>query len=277
MKFILFFPNQLGQKREGINKTVNLLFNYYKQIYFNNINLIECSSISLKNNLLELYINNNELINKNYKIINIGGDHSMAIASVSASLNKYGSKLKVLWFDAHGDINTRISSLTGNYHGMPLSFLTGLDNSLDFDYIKNKLIFSNLCYVGIRDLDLEEKNIIETNNIKNIKSNEFNNSIDNYIKEIIEWIDNSPVHISFDVDSLDPTYMEYTGTRSPEGLNIDPVIKCLKEICIKCNVINVDLTELNLYNPDIIPNDISRQKYCLGIFNTILNTIYNNI
>ena len=58
----------------------------------------------------------------------------MAIGSLSAFLNKYDKQLKVIWIDAHADINTRSSSPSGNFHGMPLSFLTGLDKFDDFDY-----------------------------------------------------------------------------------------------------------------------------------------------
>ena len=217
------------------------------------------------------------LSNNSDKIINIGGDHSMAIASIAANLNTYGTKLKVLWFDAHGDINTRQSSSTSNYHGMPLSFLTGLDSSPDFYYIKNKLIFNNLCYIGIRDLDPEEISTIKLYNIKNIKAENFNNSINKYIKDIIKWIGDSPVHLSFDIDSLDPKYMEYTGTRAPDGLELDKVLICLKEICSKTNIVNVDLSELNLFNPDLIPHNPEKQLYSVNVFLSIFNIIYNNI
>lgn len=277
MKYIFFFPNDLGQKRTGIKETVKLIYDQYFYNIYNNSYFISCDN-SLENNLLKLYKKNMEVFNNNSdRIINIGGDHSMAIASLGASLNTYGSKLKVLWFDAHGDINTRQSSSTGNYHGMPLSFLTGLDNSPDFDYIKNKLIFNNLCYIGIRDLDPEEINIIKLYNIKNIKSDEFNNFINKYIKDIIEWVGDSPLHLSFDVDSLDPKYMEYTGTRAHNGLQLDKVLICLKKICKEINIVNIDLTELNLFNPDLNPCNFEKQLCSLNVFLSIFNVIYDNI
>lgn len=278
MKHIIFFPNELGQKRTGIKETVKLIYEQYFYNIYNNSYFIKCNNTSLKNNLLKLYKKNIQLLSNNSsKIINIGGDHSMAIASIAASLNTHGSKLKVLWFDAHGDINTRQSSSTGNYHGMPLSFLTGLDNSSYFDYIKNKLTFNNLCYIGIRDLDPEESSTINLHNIKNIKAKQFNNFINKYTKDIIEWIGDSPLHLSFDVDSLDPKYMEYTGTRAPDGLQLDKVLICLKKISTKINIVNVDLTELNLFNPDLNPHNFEKQLYSLNVFLSIFNVIYNNM
>ena len=95
------------------------------------------------------------------KKINIGGDHSMAIATVADSLNRVPpGKLKVIWFDAHPDINTYKSSISKNYHGMPLGYLTGLCKSHYFPFITNYLNFENLLYIGIRDIDEYEKKII---------------------------------------------------------------------------------------------------------------------
>ena len=82
-------------------------------------------------NLEILYQTNKSISGKR---INIGGDHSMAIASVADSLQKYND-LKVIWIDAHPDINTRKSSSTQNYHGMPLAFLSGLDVYPELDYL----------------------------------------------------------------------------------------------------------------------------------------------
>jgi arginase len=75
----------------------------------------------------------------------------MAIATVAASLQKHGPNLKVIWFDAHGDINTRKTSPSGNFHGMPLAFLTGLDRDVTlFPFLQQPtLSFDNILYLGI--------------------------------------------------------------------------------------------------------------------------------
>jgi arginase len=233
---------------------------------------------NLKNNLFNLYKTNYERMTTNNKInINIGGDHSMGIGSVAASLNKYGSNIKVIWIDAHADINTRASSPSGNVHGMPLSFLTGLDKCDDYNFIDNLLPFNNLCYIGIRDLDVEEINVVKKHNIKTILSDNFNKNIDKIINNVINWIGDSQIHISIDVDSLDPKYIQYTGTRVSGGLDLIQLIKFIKNVCSKTNVINLDISELNLYNLDCVNLQQEEKIKSFDNFNLILETICQTI
>ena len=239
------------------------------------------NTLILKKNLKNLYESNIDTLTKYKSNINIGGDHSMAIGSVCSTLNIYGPNIKVIWIDAHADINTRSSSSSGNVHGMPLSFITGLDKSVDYDFIKNTLPLSNLCYIGIRDLDMEEINIINKFNIKKILSEDFNSNTDNVISDLINWIGpntNTPVHLSFDVDSLDPKYIQCTGTKSPNGLELSNIIKFLTIICKKNNIVNVDISELNLYEQDYTNKHYSIEKVkSLNNFKLLLQTIYSNI
>ena len=250
---IIFFSHSLGQSKAGVELSPNYLNPFISQN-------ISCYDVSTKNNLdnnknnelfynniINLYYTNNEIIGNR---INIGGDHSMAIATVANSLNKY-KNLKVLWFDAHPDINTLESSISKNYHGMPLSFLTGLDNDINFKFIKNTLKFENLMYVGIRDIDKYEKEIIDKYNIKYINANDFNYKYNESTKKVYNFVKESKVHISFDVDGLDPYYMPSTGTAVPNGLNmylVKNVLENLLEQSIneQINICNVDITELNL-------------------------------
>ena len=188
----------------------------------------------------------NNLYQENKKInepkINIGGDHSMAISTIADSLNKH-KNLKVIWIDAHPDINTYENSVSKNVHGMPLSYLTGLDSSEHFSFIKNKLPFDNLMYIGIRDIDEFEKDIIFKNNIKCLTVDDINNNNDQSIEKILNFINDDPVHLSFDVDGIDPSYIPCTGTDVPNGLNIDSTKNILDNIN---NIVNIDITELNL-------------------------------
>lgn len=253
---IIFFQNGLGQKRTGIEKTVQDLYQYYKldksiKNYFSDI-LFVPDKKNLQKNLFALHKVDKYFLTKSiYPIINIGGDHSMAIGSLSASLNKFNKKLKVIWIDAHADINTRLSSPSGNFHGMPLSFLTGLDKLDDFNYIKKYLPTNNLCYIGIRDLDNAEIDFIKEKKIKTILSEDFNLNIENVINDIKNWIGDDYVHLSIDVDSLDPKYIQYTGTRAPNGLELKQLLLFVENLCKTKNIVNVDLCELNLYNPDL--------------------------
>ncbi len=252
---IVFFSHSLGQLKTGVSKN----FKHIKPLLSskNNIHNVSCTN-NLFNNLKDLYkINSN--IDKKHPVINIGGDHSMSIATVASSLNKY-KDLKVIWIDAHADINTYNSSSTKNYHGMPLSYLTSLDHNNKFDFINNKLPFSNLLYIGVRDLDYAEKKFIDKYNIKlltveNIR-NEFHKSIDT----IHDFIDESPVHLSIDVDALDPCFMPSTGTPVKNGLYLSEIQQMIAEL-YKHNVINVDIAELNLEDYSNKQNELSLNNF----------------
>ncbi len=265
-KNIILFCSKFGQPKFGVENSPN----YLKIFINNNQNTNLYNSNIIKNNLFQslnnLYalnskMNNNSQykfcnfdnyfknpINSNNININIGGDHSMAIATIADSLNKikFFDDLKVIWFDAHPDINTFESSLTKNYHGMPLSFLTGLDNSSKFNFIENKLAFNNLLYIGIRDIDDFEKQIIKDYNISYILPNYFNTDYDNTIDKIDKFIGKSPVHISFDVDSIDPKYIPCTGTSVPDGLEIFQTKKVIDYLFKNHKIIGLDIVELNL-------------------------------
>lgn len=239
---IIYFPHKLGQLKNGVQYTPI----YLKKLISNRYIDVECNNSStnkefhLKNNLENLYEINNKI--KTPKI-NIGGDHSMSIATVANSLNIYKDNLKVLWFDAHTDINTYESSRTKNYHGMPLSFLSGLGKN-EFQFIENKLNLKNLMYIGIRELDNYEKEIIKKYNIQYISVNQVNNNLYESIQKINNFIGKNPIHISFDVDCMDPKIINCTGTKSKYGLNLNT--KVILDYLEKRNICNMDITELNL-------------------------------
>ena len=91
----------------------------------------------------------------------IGGDHSIAIGSVAGSLDFYKKDVSVIWVDAHADINTYEASETKNLHGMPLSFLTGLDTSF-INMNGNELLLDRLLYYGLRDVDKFEQELLDS-------------------------------------------------------------------------------------------------------------------
>ncbi len=235
---IIFCSNSLGQKLNGVGKNYyylkNIINNKYKK--YN----VQCSG-NLFTNLSNIYKMNEKI---NGKRINIGGDHSISIPTVAHSLNKF-KNTKVIWIDAHPDINTYNESLTKNYHGMPLSFLTGIDKNQKFNFINKLLNFENLLYIGIRDIDKFEKQVIKNNNINVISVDNVNNDVYNSIDKINNFIGNDPVHLSFDVDCLDPLILQSTGTKVNDGLYLEETIEIIKIINQK-NLINTDITELNL-------------------------------
>ena len=235
----LLFHHGLGQIRPGVEKAPRILktylANHMKQTQVQNKgNLIQ--------NLKSLYMYNESIEGKR---LNIGGDHSMTIASGAYSLNRY-KNTKFIWIDAHPDINTLESSPTGNFHGMPLSFLTGLCRSNLFYFIRNHLPFENLLYIGLRSIDSYEKTMIRNHNIDVICSHRCNHQLKQVLDEIKTFSANSPIHLSFDVDSIDPKYISSTGTPVDKGIHKDSASKILSYINNETDVINMDICELNL-------------------------------
>ena len=235
---IILFPHRLGQKRPGVDKTpyfVKSLLHPESKIYETAV------SDDLHVNLYNLYQKNTLVDGPR---INIGGDHSMSIATVADSLSRH-SDLKLIWMDAHPDINTYKQSSSKNFHGMPLSILTGIENESKLKFISNTINPKNILYVGIRDIDSFEQKVIQEYDMNVITIEDIHTNINKSLDKLSNFIGNSPVHFSFDVDVLDPSILPSTGTIVPNGIDLKPC-KIIVDHMIHQNLVSVDLTELNL-------------------------------
>lgn len=238
-KHAIFCCHGLGQRITGVEHTPLMLHKLCRQ----NINkVIVPNKENLFENLLSIYDANESVHGKR---INIGGDHSMTIATGAYSLNKCRNT-KFIWIDAHADINTINSSTSNNYHGMPLGFLTNQCRIKHLHFLRNRLNFDNLLYIGVRSIDPFEQVIIDKNNISVIRSQMCNRNVDIVCKYIQQFCRNSNVHISFDVDAVDPYYIQSTGTAVKKGLRPKVVTKLLNFINKNTYVVNMDVCELNL-------------------------------
>ena len=176
---------------------------------------------------------------KSNPVITLGGDHSIGHSTVSSSLSKFNDDLLVIWIDAHADLNTHESSISKNTHGMPVSGLIGLEPNWINQTIP-KLKPENLIYFGIRDLDKAEIDFINKLGIRQF------NDLDGLTKYLDEVdIINKKIHISFDIDSLDPSYLNSTGTLAQDGLKPSDVVDLYKYIQSKTNIVALDIVELN--------------------------------
>uniref|UniRef100_A0A6C0JC81 Arginase n=1 Tax=viral metagenome TaxID=1070528 RepID=A0A6C0JC81_9ZZZZ len=279
IKNILLFPHSGGQKLIGVRNTPYILKEIMKKERNNSFKFHDVKVNNSRNKIETLNINLRNLYEKNKEVegrrINIGGDHSMAIGSIAYTLNKHPNA-KVIWFDAHADINTHEESRTKNVHGMPLSFLSGLTERTSkaseteeykFGFIKNKLDLKNLMYIGIRDLDEYEKKIIKDNNIQVIKVDEFNCTeiYPTYLK-IEHFIKDDPFHISFDVDSIDPDIIPSTGTSVKSGLLKFQTQTIVRQLMRSKKLVNMDITELNISNDFSDEDNNKSLKNTLDIF-----------
>ena len=109
-------------------------------------------------------------------VLTLGGDHSIAIGTIAGTAKAIrerldGREMAVIWVDAHADINTPETSDSGNIHGMPVAFLTGLakeDRKDVFGWLEKEQMISvrKLVYIGLRDVDRGEKKILREHGIK---------------------------------------------------------------------------------------------------------------
>lgn len=238
-KNIILAATRAGQTKSGVEK-----FPYYIQRYVkpcHNIVDIQNHRNDIKHDLQAIYEANMKYTNT----VNIGGDHSIAIATGASTLCKYPNA-KFIWIDAHADIHTYNSSDSKNIHGMPLGYLTGLDKNPPIDIIKHHLPFQNILYIGLRDIEYSEYESIKNKNIKYIlseKVNAFPTQVSQYISN---FVNGSPVHLSFDVDAIDPKYISSTGTPVSDGINITSSKFILDHLINNENIVNIDIVEMNL-------------------------------
>lgn len=195
---------------------------------------------------------------KDSTLITFGGDHTISYGTIIAAKKLYHN-LKVIWIDAHPDINTPTSSLSGNCHGMPVSYLFGIskDPRLEEVYIDPK----DFAYIGVRCLDNFEKNLLEELKKKGLLVYTADDVIKNGIKNITKdikkkWnLENKKYkfHVSLDVDSMDPVYIPSTGTPVDNGISPSDVSYLLSWANHNSinKMSNLDITEVNPLLSDI--------------------------
>ncbi|KAI5791947.1 arginase [Geopyxis carbonaria] len=209
-------------------------------------------------------------------VLTLGGDHSIAVGTISgvtkAVRERTGKSPAIIWVDAHADINTPQGSGSGNIHGMPVAFLAGLANPPEenkdvFGWLddSHKIDVKKLVYIGLRDVDKAEKKILRDNKIKAFSMHDVDkHGIGKIMERALEYVGDSPIHLSFDVDALDPMWAPSTGTPVRGGLTLregDFICECVHETG---NLVAMDLVEVN---PHLGPEDITIQG--LGAQETI--------
>ncbi len=181
--------------------------------------------------------------------LTLGGDHSIAIGSIKASLNNF-EDLGVIWIDTHGDINNEKISPSGNIHGMSLAAIMGLacDELSKIGQNKNFLKAENLVYIGLRDLDKGERTLLKEKNIKAYSLQEIDEySIGKVAKDAIKYLEEKTesIHVSLDIDVVDPLFAPGTGTRKNGGLTPREIYLLTEIISKQDSIKSIDLVEVN--------------------------------
>lgn len=190
--------------------------------------------------------------------ITIGGDHSIGTATLSAVLCN-DPETCVLWIDAHADINSPKTSDLGNLHGCPVSFVMGIDSDSypeEFKWVPHNLKPNRIAYIGLRDVDEGEKRILKEHNIPAFSMYH----VDKYgIGKVVEMALDAinpdrkhPIHLSYDVDAIDPFYVPATGTRVEGGLTLREGLFIAEDIAATGLLSSLDIVETN---PSLAENE----------------------
>jgi len=182
----------------------------------------------------------------------LGGDHSLGIGSISAvarHCREHGRKLRVLWLDAHADFNTRELSPSGNVHGMPVAVLCGFGPgqltgiggqtpAIDPSWVRQ---------IGIRSVDAGEKRFVHEQGLDVFDMRHVDEmGMRATMEQALAGLDrDTHLHVSFDVDFLDPAIAPGVGTRVPGGPTYREAQLCMEMIADTRRLGSLDVVELN--------------------------------
>ena len=191
-----------------------------------------------------------EAIQANHKVIALGGDHSINLGVVAGASTALQGNLGLIYFDAHGDMNTEDSTLSGNIHGMHLASLLGFGG----EALQNvagagaKIQKENLLHIGGSDFDQAELDLIAG---ENLAAFTLFDVLTKGLAPLLQMIDElagrvQNIWVSVDLDVIDRMYAPGAGMPNPSGLNYREIALITEYIGKKTNVVGVDVVE---YNP----------------------------
>lgn len=177
----------------------------------------------------------------------LGGDHSIALGTVAAAASR--GSVGVLWIDAHGDFNTPETSPSGNLHGMPLAALTGHGNPEMVDLMNHAPTIgeAEVAILGLRSLDPKERELLRASDVGVYTMREIDEQgIGQVAHQALERLDHCrSLHISLDMDALDPRDAPGVGTPVPGGLTYREAHLLMEIIASSDKVISLDVVEIN--------------------------------
>ena len=183
----------------------------------------------------------------------VGGDHSIAcgtVAGVSTYFARKQQKIGLLWFDAHGDMNTPESSPSGNIHGMPLASCIGygLDELTRLGECYPMVDLKNTVAVGVRSLDRNERRIVQETGLRIITMREVDmRGMHDVMLEALEIVNDGTAgfHVSFDMDGADPSVAPGVGTPVPGGLDFRESHHVMEMAAESERLVSLEVTEIN--------------------------------
>lgn len=181
----------------------------------------------------------------------LGGDHSLSLGSVPAMTDRAAAAGKpqfVLWLDAHADFHTPDSSTSGHLHGTPLAYATGKAGFSGFPPVPNPVPEDQVCILGLRSVDLSESELLQASAIRRHDMRQIDET--GIARPLAAFLDNvaqanGALHVSLDVDFLDPAIAPAVGTTVPGGATIREAHLVMEMICDSGLMTSLDLVELN--------------------------------
>jgi arginase len=265
-----------GAIRVADDNSGNFLFSKYPIHYVKTMNHLLDQPTILKwgkraDGLATVYKNVAEVVSRERKkndfIIVIAGDHGSAGGTIAGlKVANPQNRLGALWIDAHGDLHTPYTTPSGNMHGMPLATALNEDNleskqndplpdTIKFwNELKNtggiapKILAEDLGFIGLRDLETPEVELMERKGIKNISVDELRTvGVQKVIDRLeLKYAACDEIYISFDVDSMDPDIVSHgTGTPVPHGLIPEEASALLRYYAAHPKVKCIEFVEVN--------------------------------
>jgi|SRR6185312_557056 len=194
------------------------------------------------------------------------GDHSSAYGTIAGiKMACPDKRLGVIWIDAHADIHSPYTTPSGNMHGMPISAAIDDDNleskvnNLDdatiqwWEKLKNlggirpKLLPSDIVYVGLRDTEAQENYLIKKHGIRIYPVSEIRTKgVERAGVEVLNYLDKCDIiHISFDVDSMDPSISRGTGTPAKGGITEKEAGNFISRLLYSKKIVSFEIAEIN--------------------------------
>lgn len=223
----------------------------------------------------KLYQLVDEVVKKSEFPITLGGDHVIAIASALASINT-NKNMGIIWVDAHGDYNTFETTQSGNLHGLPYAVITNYEKKLLADFHKGNFYNpKNAVILGGRDIDKLELPNIKDAGVTLISTQDIHKyGAEAMFKKAMEIASNGTdgVHISYDLDVIDPKIAPGVSVPAINGINLDEAYKIADLICeeISKNIVkSFDLVELN----PLLDKDKVTEKIAVEIMERVFKNI----
>jgi len=182
-------------------------------------------------------------------VLTLGGDHTVGLGSVAGIL-RAKPNTSVFWIDSHGDYNDMSSSITGNFHGMPLNALVNgkktFNNSL-FEWLGDGLIKpENVSIIGLNDVDPKEKELLDQSGINLYWAEDIvNDGIESVVSSALEKTKGDDIHLSFDLDAIRNSEFSATGCYCPNGMSLTSANYIIRHLKETNRLKSMDLVEFN--------------------------------